>query len=316
VRKEVNAAERRSHHQQTSKTLPHNGAGTTRSGLKLVALVCILGTAAYLLFTWETTEPRQIQARQLSETRNVAVPQEALHDPLPSLPIPTAAEGSPRVPAAESSTKLELLAELPAALAKASPEQSITARKLLDFAASGQMSDINGVNREAVTSLAELLITELGSNAVAAALESQLGWPAAFFRANPNPAEAIADLFEAVRTESDAADARPVLFSDRVEPDGTVTGNVHVIPAGTKRVFAAFENQGAVQGLDRVLAVWRNPSDDRMVFTEFEPVRTGSTYNFVWLELEDGWPAGFYKLDLFHPHNTTQLLASRSFNVR
>ena len=115
---------------------------------------------------------------------------------------------------------------------------------------------------------------------------------------------------------STPTNAGPVVFTDQVEADGTVTGNVHVIPAGTKRVYAAFENQGAMQGLDHVLAVWRNPADDRMVFTEYEPVRTGAVYNHVWLELDDGWPAGFYQLDLFNPSNTSELLASRSFNVR
>jgi hypothetical protein len=178
------------------------------------------------------------------------------------------------------------------------------------------MSMIDGLSREDVISLAELLVRELGPDEVAAALESQFGWPATMYRANPKPAEAIADFFDAVRTEGVAVNTQPIVFSDRVEADGTVTGNVHVIPAGTKRVFAAFENMGALQGLDRVLAVWRNPADARMVFTEFEPVRAGSTYNYVWLELKDGWPPGFYKLDLFHPQNTTQVLASRSFNVR
>jgi len=199
---------------------------------------------------------------------------------------------------------------------KATETQTETAQKLLAFSNSGDMASIRDIPHQDLLSLAELLIRELGTDTVATALQSQLGLPSSAYLAHPNPAEAIANLVEAMRADTDPVDARPVLFTDRVESDGTITGNVHVIPAGTKRVYAAFENQGALQGLERVLAVWRNPADERMVFTEFESVRPGSTYNYVWLELKNGWPAGFYKLDLFHPQHTTELLASRSFNVR
>jgi len=287
-----------------------------RPGLKPLALVCILGTAAYLLFTWESTDPQPVQARQTTGANSKVIPQSALHSGQSEPGIITEFEAPPVVSAAPVASKLELLSSLPGALDNASPEQQLTAQKLLAFASSGKMADIEGLTRDEVLSLAELLTIELGSNEVAAALESQFGLPASIYLSHPNQADAIADLFDAIRADTDSTEVRPVLFTDRVESDGTVTGNVHVIPAGTKRVYAAFENQGAVQGLDRVLAVWRNPSDDRMVFTEFESVRAGSTYNYVWLELEDGWPAGFYKLDLFHPQQTTQLLASRSFNVR
>jgi hypothetical protein len=156
----------------------------------------------------------------------------------------------------------------------------------------------------------------LGDDALAAAVESYLGLPTTEFLAHGDTASALADFFEAVQRDAGPTDAAPLIFTDRVEPDGTVTGNAHVIPAGTRRVYASFENTGALQNLDRVLAIWRNPNDDRLVFTEYEPVRRGATYNYVWLDLEDGWPAGFYQLDLFHPSKTTQRLASRSFNVR
>jgi hypothetical protein len=89
-----------------------------------------------------------------------------------------------------------------------------------------------------------------------------------------------------------------------------------VLPAGTERVYAVFENDHALEGLDQVLAVWRDPNDDRMVFTEFEPVRRGSAYNYVWLEVESGWPEGRYQVELFHPEAQSLLLASESFSVR
>lgn len=222
----------------------------------------------------------------------------------------------PQSPLKTSMSTFELISGLPVALAKASPAQQAAADKLLTFITTGSMKEIRTLNTNDIWSLAELLTTELGAEAVAAAVESYFGLPATAFLANPNPAQALTDLFTAVHSETDPATVAPVVFSDQVQPDGTVTGNVHVIPVGTKRVYAAFENAGALQGLDRVLAVWRNPSDDRLVFTEYEPVHSGTSFNHVWLELEDGWPSGFYQLDLFHPSRNSQLLASRTFNVR
>ena len=286
-----------------------------RPGIKLIALVSILGIAAYLLFIPKNTEPQRVRARRGDAP---AIPQAALHSTsLAPMPIGvTLPESQTIAPPPHPVTTFDLITGLPAVLEKASTEQNATADQLLSFVSTGNMANIRDLTPEQIKSLADLLTTELGTEAVAAAAESYFGLPSASFLAHDNPAEVLTDLVLAVQSEAGPTNAAPVVFSDRVEPDGAVTGNVHVIPAGTKRVYAAFENAGALQNMDRVLAVWRNPSDDRMVFTEYEPVRVGATYNYVWLELDDGWPVGFYQLDLFHPSRTSQLLASRSFNVR
>jgi len=229
---------------------------------------------------------------------------------LPQTPPPA------KVPSLPQSTTLQILSGLPTVLEKASPQQRKTASRLQSFATTGEMASIRDVNREDIRSLADLLVAELGEEALAATVESHLGLPADRFLAHGRPADRLADVFDAIRTESGPTNSLPLVFSDQVEANGSVTGNVHVIPAGTRRIYAAFENAGGLQGLDQVLAVWRNPADDRMVFTEYEPVRTGSVYNYVWLELDEGWPAGFYQLDLFDPVRNSQRLASRGFNVR
>jgi len=284
-----------------------------RPGIKLIALVSILGISAYLLFIPGSTEPLWVQARQGNSTM---VPRAALSSPSVE---PTAAARMAVLPSVSTSTavtNIELLAGLPAALEKATPEQRSTADQLLNFISTGNMGNIRDLTREQIQSLAGLLEGEIGGDAIAAAVESYFGLPASSFLSYGNPTEAIADLFEAVQSETNSVTAGSVVFSDQVQADGTVTGNVHVIPAGTKRVYAAFENTGGLHGMDQLLAIWRKPSDDRMVFTEYEPVRIGSTYNYVWLELDDGWPLGFYQLDLFNPSKPSELLASRSFNVR
>lgn len=283
--------------------------------------VCILGMAAYLLFTWINTEPNPVNARQVSPPQSPALPPQSFTSAsinqatVPALPNESAPTPSPMetVPFVDS---LDLLARASAVLANASPEQQATAQKLLAFTQTGAMADISELTRNDVEVLADYLTEQLGPETIAAALESKLGLPSALFLSQENPAEIAADLFEAVQNEGEPTAAQAVIFSDQVETDGTVTGNVHVIPAGTKRVYAAFENAAALHGLDSVLAVWRNPADETMVFTEYEPLHSGSVYNYVWLDLEEGWPAGYYQLDLFHPTRASELLASRSFNVR
>jgi len=81
-------------------------------------------------------------------------------------------------------------------------------------------------------------------------------------------------------------------------------------------VYAVFENSRSLQGLSHVFAVWRNPDDDRMLFSETEPIRVGASHNYVWLELESGWTAGRYRVDFFDPNQPSVLLASERFCVR
>jgi hypothetical protein len=313
VHKEVQAAYRRNRRNNAPKLLRLSASGVIRPAIQRIALISILGMAAYLLFIPETTEPWHVSARR---SQSAVQTRPALQSPAH---LPTTASTAPLASSSNlppTAGTFELISGLPGALAKASPVQQAAANRILAFVTTGNMKEIRTLGTNDIQSLAELLTAELGAEAVAAAVESYFGLPTAAFLAHGNSAQALTDLFTAVQSESDPASAAPLVFSDRVEADGTVTGNVHVIPPGTKRIYAAFENSGTLQGLDRVLAVWRNPSNDRLVFTEYEPVHAGATFNHVWLELEDGWPAGFYRLDLFHPSQNDRLLASRSFNVR
>lgn len=313
VRKEVNTPYRHTHRRRSSKALSAKTEGLIRPGIKLFALVSILGISAYLLFMPENTEFQRVKARQPNSKPATRPP---VQSPAPPPAAATQAEPEPIASPTAPVDSSQWISGLPTVLKQASPSQQNTADRLRSFVTTGNMSDIRDLTPEDVRSLAELLTTQLGAEAVAAAVQSYLGLPAASFLAHGNAPEALTELFQAVQTEADSTTARPVVFSDQVRPDGSVSGNVHVIPAGTKRVYAVFENAGALQGRDHVLAVWRDPSDDRMVFTEYEPVRAGAAYNYVWLQLDQGWPAGFYRLDLFNPSQPTELLASRCFNVR
>jgi hypothetical protein len=188
---------------------------------------------------------------------------------------------------------------------------------LLEAAATGNASKAAGLDRDAVKSLAKVVGEQVPSEDIADYLEDAFRIPREITLSRENPSQTILDLFDAVAgNPTQSAEASALVMTDACTSDGSVTGNVHVIPAGSRKVYAVFENDRALQGLGHVLAVWRDPSDNDRVFTEMEVIRTGSTHNYVWLELDDGWPAGSYRVDLFHPEQQSQLLASESFNVR
>jgi hypothetical protein len=209
-----------------------------------------------------------------------------------------------------------MLGLLPNALRDASTEHQATAARLAAFARDGDLTALAEVSGSDVESLAHMLLDSLGTEAVEHLLQEGLRLPPGYLKQHPEPARAVADIYEAVKGAGDPTTARTLVFTDRCEDNGSVTGNVHVIPSGARRIYAAFENAGGLHGLDRVFAVWRNPADAKMVFAEYEPVHAGTAFNYVWLDLNEGWPAGHYEVALYHPQRTTELLAARSFNVR
>jgi hypothetical protein len=127
----------------------------------------------------------------------------------------------------------------------------------------------------------------------------------------------MVDIYDAIAGNA-VTEVRPSVLTvtDAADPDGRITGDAHTLPAGTRRVYAVFENAHALEGLEQVMAVWRDPNDDQLVFTEFEPIRQGSAYNYVWLDVDAGWPAGRYQVELFHPEAQSLLLASEGFSIR
>jgi len=132
-----------------------------------------------------------------------------------------------------------------------------------------------------------------------------------------DPAEVIVEFVDALTGNAELAPHQSVVIvMDDCAPDGRLTGVAHVIPAGARRVYAVFENKRSLGGLGRVLAIWRQLGDERLVFTETESIHEGSRYNYVWLDLKEGWPAGRYRVDLHDPARPSLLLASEAFSVR
>lgn len=268
-----------------------------------------MGALGFFFWLWATTESKPVAARS------------SLSQPQAS-PTTASATAAYELAASRSSfadalpATLNAAVKLQEALRGAPTEQQDTAARLLAFARTGNLAALEDVSREQTMALAAHLLETLGAGHVEHLLTTNLRLPPGLLTSHPRPAAAAADLLDAVKGVGDHAAARGLVFTDRCEANGAVTGNVHVIPSGTRRVYAAFENAGSLHGLDRVFAVWRNPADARMVFAEYEPVHAGSSFNYVWLELKDGWPAGHYEVSLYHPQRPAELLASRGFNVR
>ncbi len=191
------------------------------------------------------------------------------------------------------------------------------AEALIRFAADRKLSTLDQVDRDDMKVLARELAERLPPEEVASLLEDGFRIPRQFTLAREDKAAAVMEVFDAVRGDTAAAPLRSgLILTDACASDGTVTGSTHVIPAGSQQVYAVFENARGLENLSHVFAVWRNPKDDRMVFAELEKVRPGTSYNYVWLRVNDGWPAGTYQVDLYHPERQSVRLASETFNVR
>lgn len=203
-------------------------------------------------------------------------------------------------------------------LAQAGPRDKQTAATLKRFATNGDMAELRHLDRQDVVSLAAYLTSTVSAEEMRTLLHQYLGLSSGLTDlTKENLGATLVNIYDAV-VGNRVEDVRPsvLMVTDGADADGRITGQADVIPSGTQKVYAVFENDHALAGLDQVLAVWRNPSDDRMVFTEFEPIRRGSAYNYVWLESKSGWPAGRYQVELFHPQAQSLLLASENFSVR
>ena len=209
------------------------------------------------------------------------------------------------------------LPELTAALSTAGPREQATAAVLTRFAVTGSMEELRRLDRQDVGALADHLVSELSPQGVEGLLGQTLGFSTRTGLTEESARSTLTAIYDALAGHR-VAGVRPsvLVVTDAADANGTIIGRSNEIPVGTERVYAVFENDHALKGLDQVMAVWRDPNDDQLVFTEFEPIREGAAYNFVSLGLESGWPEGRYRVELFHPERQSLLLGAENFGVR
>ena len=241
-------------------------------------------------------------------------------------PIPTAARQSPR----DRPVLREIVASIGAtAIPAAWLEEGALARdkqtadKLIQFIFTGKPNGIGNITAEDVESLLQHLGDSVHSDDIAGVVEATLGIPKEMYPDAVARRKALGSLFSALAARPATMEEvpppvqpfTPLVFTEKCADDGAILGRVDSIPAGTGRVYAVFENQGTLAGLDYVFAVWQSVDNSAAVYSHCEPLRVATTYNFVYLELEKGWPSGSYRLDLFDPRNRFQLLATKRFVV-
>ena len=200
---------------------------------------------------------------------------------------------------------------------EANPWAARAAQGLSRTLQTGCVAELRQLSRDDLEQFAQALSGRFSREELAALLEEQFKIPRAYSLAAADPQSTLLGLVQAALggPENASLGATRLIFTDRCEGDGTVSGARGDIPTGAKRVYAVFENDGALQGLDTVFAIWRIPAEDQIGFAGCEAIRAGTRYNYVWLQVGDGWPAGDYRLDLCDPRNPALVLASQGFHV-
>jgi hypothetical protein len=214
----------------------------------------------------------------------------------------------------ESSGPLEDIDQVDGALSSA--EETDALLRIVKFCETGNISEVKDLRRETVERLAEEVVRSIPREQIAQILESRLHFPMQLTLESQKPEKLLTDLFETARSSGGETFGRTSLvFTDSCGPDGRISGSTHIIPRGAHRVYAVFENAGPLQELNHVVAVWRDIHNNKLTFMECEALGATSNYNYVWLDLSDGWPAGTYQCTLSDPTHPNQPLASSQFRV-
>jgi hypothetical protein len=187
--------------------------------------------------------------------------------------------------------------------------------RIARFFQTGEMNEIRDLPREDIRIAIDAYVSMQSKDQLAETLHQYLGMPYGLF--SDKPEDYLMKMVDLVREDVDQSPPRSnLIITDVCAADGSVSGAVHIIPSGSSRIYAVFENRDTLQGIDTIYAVWRNLNDDSLTFSEYEPLRIGSAYNYVWLDLKDGWSAGAYQLDLADPASPSRILATTKFKVQ
>ena len=217
----------------------------------------------------------------------------------------------------ESSDQVALAERLAQALQGVPSAQRQAAAQLLRFAQSGQVAELQNVERADVKALAESLTKQVPRTEIAEVLHRYLGLPRQTIMTAEDPADSLMSLYDSVTGTTPVTElCAPLVITDYCTTDARVFGHTQVLPAGVKRVYAVFENSGSLRGLDNVLVVWRMPADETKVYSKCESLQANAAYNYVWLQVDQGWPAGAYQVEFYNPCNDAVALAKKQFHIQ
>jgi hypothetical protein len=195
--------------------------------------------------------------------------------------------------------------------------QSGIVPRIARFFQTGEMEEIRDLPREDIRIAIEAYVSMQSKDQLAETLHQYLGMPYDLFYSIEQPEDYLEEVSDLVREDIDKPlRLTNLVITDSCSEDGAVSGATHIIPEGSQKIFAVFENCNALEGIETVYAVWRDLNDDSLSFSEYEPLREHSRYNYVWLEQEDGWKKGAYQLDLADSKSPSRILATTRFKVQ
>lgn len=189
--------------------------------------------------------------------------------------------------------------------------------RIADFFRTGKVEAIRDLPREDIRIAIEAYVSMQSRDQLAETLHQYLGMPYDLFSSIEKPEDYLMEVADLVREDIEKPlRLTNLVITDSCSEDGAVSGATHIIPEGSQKIFAVFENYNALEGIETVYTVWRDLNDDSLTFSEYEPLRVGSRYNYVWLEQEDGWQRGAYQLDLADSKSPSRILATTRFKVQ
>ena len=184
------------------------------------------------------------------------------------------------------------------------------------FFQTGKMEVIRGITIEDIQAAIKIYVSMHTTDQLAESLNQYLKMPFGLFASISKPEDYFMEATYLIRNEIDKSSVKSnLIITDSCLKDGAITGATHLISSGISKIYAVFENNDALQGLDTIYVVWRDLNNDSMKFSQFETLRRNSSYNYVWLELKEGWSAGLYQLDLADPTSPSKILATTKFKV-
>jgi hypothetical protein len=310
------------------------GKSHIRRAAVISAVVCLAALAGLILF-WQA----QRSLKEPISSVTMSVRKDSRHETqrnrLESISAPGSEKQSQRVVPAVAKAVDPLAPVIGLAIGSKSPDQVAlaqrvaqvlqsaplaqrqTAARLARFALTGQMAELRTLERADVEALAEYVAKQVPGTEIADVLERYLGVPRQFILTAKDPVESLMSLYDSVAGTAPVPGlGAPLVITDNCTTDARVIGHTHVLPEGVTRVYAVFENSGTLRGLDNVLVVWRKPADQTMVYSTCEPLSSDAAYNYVWLQVDKGWPAGAYQVELYDARNNVVALAKRQFDIQ
>src|SRR3989339_343686 len=130
--------------------------------------------------------------------------------------------------------------------------------------------------------------------------------------------EYVTSIFRLVNGSQPNPGPKPLIedisFALRVNSDNSPISPATAFKASDNRIYACFQNQGALKGRARVVTRWTSKAANEVIGLETKTIDPNAPHNFIWRERREGWPAGEYTVELFDT-KTLALIGQDAFTI-